>query len=109
MAKDFASTFRKYAEGLSAGEKSASQLTSDLSHWVKESAEDVKYKIESEIEAAAIRMGFVRKSDLTQLLKRIADLEKAVKAKSGATKKPIKKAAKKTNIKKSTTSKRVAK
>ena len=65
MAKDFASTFRKYAEGLSAGEKSASQLTSDLSHWVKESAEDVKYKIESEIEAAAIRMGFVRKSDLT--------------------------------------------
>ena len=90
MANDFLTSLRNYAQSLSSlssGEKSAGEVSAALNHWVKESGEALKEKIESEIESAAIRMGFVRKAELDSLMHRIEELEK----KSSGAKKTVRK------------------
>ena len=109
MANDFFSSIRNYAQSLTNGDKSAGEVSAALNHWVKESGEALKEKIESEIESAAIRMGFVRKSDLDSLLLRIEVLEKkSSPVKKTASRSP-KKVAKSSSTKNSTVKKRVEK
>ena len=78
MVSDLFSSLRKAADSLSNGEKTAADVGNAVNNWVKESGEALKEKIDAEFEAAALRLGFVRKSDLETMAKRIAVLENLV-------------------------------
>lgn len=82
MAQDLFSTLRTYATKVSGGEKTPSEVSAALAAWAKESGEGIKEKVESEIESALLKMGFVRSGDLAKLEKRIADLENGQQRKS---------------------------
>lgn len=75
MAHDLFSTLRTYASKVSGGEKTPAEVSAALAAWAKESGEGIKEKVESEIESALLKMGFVKKEELTKLEKRLADLE----------------------------------
>jgi len=75
MATDINSILKKYLAAMGKSEISASELTKDLRVWVVENGEVVKEKIENRIHETASRMGFVKASDLDNLLARISDLE----------------------------------
>ena len=102
MSQDLFSSLRNYANKLSNGEKSPAEVAAALNVWLKESGDSIKEKIESEVEASVAKMGFARKSDLSDLIKRIELLEKQigsspVKAKTKNVKKKVaKKSAKRT-------------
>ena len=81
--------------------------------WILENSEVGKEKIESRIDETASRMGFVKASDLDNLLARISDLEsrlpdskskvkkapeKSGKSVSKSSQKPIKKTIKKSSV-----------
>jgi hypothetical protein len=100
MSQDLFSSLKNYASKLSNGEKSPVEVAAALNVWLKESGDSIKEKIESEVEQSVAKMGFAKKSDLSDLLKRIEHLEKqigtsTVKAKAKTVKKKaVKKSAK---------------
>ena len=102
MTQDLFSSLKNYASKLSNGEKSPAEVAAALNVWLKESGDSIKEKIESEVEQSVAKMGFAKKSDLSDLLKRIELLEKQigaspVKAKAKTVKtKVVKKSAKRT-------------
>ena len=102
MSQDLFSSLKNYANKLSNGEKSPAEVAAALNVWLKESGDSIKEKIESEVERSVAKMGFAKKSDLSDLLKRIELLEKqngatSAKAKtSNVKKKVVKKSAKRT-------------
>lgn len=79
MSNDFFANLRDYLTKLHQGEKSTAELSSDLGGWLKESGENLKEKIESEIETAAVRMGFVQSEELDKAHQRIDSLERELK------------------------------
>ncbi len=95
MATDINSILKKYLAALGKSEASASELTKELRSWVVENSEIVKEKLESRIDETASRMGFVKSSDLDNLLARISDLESRIPESKEALKRPAKKRAKK--------------
>jgi hypothetical protein len=74
-------------------EVSASELMKDLRVWVVENGEVVKEKIENRIDETASRMGFVKVSDLDNLLARISDLESRLPDSETKVKRSVKKSA----------------
>ena len=75
MATDINSIVKKYLAAMGKSETSAAELSKELRAWILENSEVVKEKIESRIDETASRMGFVKASDLDNLLARISDLE----------------------------------
>lgn len=102
MSQDLFSSLKNYASKLSNGEKSPAEVAAALNVWLKESGDSIKEKIESEVEQSVAKMGFAKKSDLSDLLKRIELLERKIgaspiKAKAKTVKKKaVKKSAKRT-------------
>jgi hypothetical protein len=78
MSQDLFSSLKNYASKLSNGEKSPAEVAAALNVWLKESGDSIKEKIESEVEQSVAKMGFAKKSDLSNLLKRIELLEKKI-------------------------------
>ena len=78
MASDLFTSLRKAADSISSGEKIAAEVGVAVNNWVKESGEAIKEKIDAEFEAAALRLGFVRNSELQNITKRLSDLEALV-------------------------------
>ncbi len=95
MATDMNSILKKYLAALGKSEVSASELTKDLRVWVLENGEVVKEKIENRIDETASRMGFVKASDLDNLLARISELESRLPDSKTKVKKSVKKSVKK--------------
>jgi polyhydroxyalkanoate synthesis regulator phasin len=93
MATDINSILKKYLAAMGKSEVSASELTKDLRVWVVENGELVKEKIENRIDETASRMGFVKVSDLDNLLARISDLESRLPDSKTKVKRSIKKSA----------------
>ncbi len=75
MAQDLFTSLRNYASKLSGGEKSAAEMAAAFKGWLEESSEMIKERIETEIDAAASRRGFIRQEDLEEILQKLADLE----------------------------------
>lgn len=78
MASDINAILKKYLAAMGKNEAGIAELTSNLRGWAVENGEIVKEKIEKQIDEAAIRMGFVKASDLDSLLVRISDLEERI-------------------------------
>ena len=93
MATDINSILKKYLAAMGKSEISASELTKDLRVWVVENGEVVKEKIENRIDETASRMGFVKVSDLDNLLARISDLESRLPDSKTKVKRSVKKSA----------------
>jgi BMFP domain-containing protein YqiC len=114
MAEDIFSALRTYIGKMSGGEKSASEMSAALASWIKESSEGFKARIESEIEGAAAKMGFVRKEELEELIARISKLEQAASttqtkpASKPATRSPTKSTSQQTSSGTTTSKKKAA-
>ena len=93
------STLRSYAQKLSDGERTPSEIASALNDWAHESAESVRGKIHEEVETAVLKMGFVKREEFDALAKEVSTLKKELK-------KPIKKS---TPAKKNTPKKKAIK
>jgi len=106
MATDINSILKKYLAALGKSEVSASELTKELRVWVTENGEVVKEKIENRIDETASRMGFVKASDLDNLLARISELESRLPNSKTKIKKPVKQSVKKAVKKSSGTTKK---
>jgi hypothetical protein len=109
MATDINSILKKYLAAMGKSEVSASELTKDLRVWVLENGEVVKEKIENRIDETASRMGFVKASDLDDLLARISELESRLPESKTKVKKSVKKSVKKAVKKSSGITKKKAK
>jgi len=88
MANDLFDSLRTYINKVSVNEKSAAEIANSVNAWVRESGEAVKQKIEEEVEATVLRMGFVKRAEFDALVAEVAKLGgKPVVTKSAATKK----------------------
>jgi len=94
------STLKSYAQKLSDGERTPAEIATALNDWAHESADSVRAKIHEEVEAAVLKMGFVKREEFDALAKEVAALKKKAPTKKVAKKTPPKKFAKKAPIKK---------
>ena len=89
------STLKSYARKLSDGERTPAEIASALNDWAHESGQSLKAKITEEVEAAVLKMGFVKREEFDALVREVDALKKGKKS-------PAKKsAAKKAAVKKS--------
>lgn len=89
------STLKSYARKLSDGERTPAEIASALNDWAHESGQSLKAKITEEVEAAVLKMGFVKREEFDALVREVNALKKGKKS-------PAKKsAAKKAAVKKS--------
>jgi BMFP domain-containing protein YqiC len=111
MANDLFDSLRTYINKVTVNEKSAAEIANSVNAWVRESGEAVKQKIEEEVEATVLRMGFVKRAEFDALAAEVAKLGgKPLSKKTNAKKTGAKKsAAKKPAAKKSAAKKPVAK
>jgi len=94
------STLKCYAQKLSDGERTPAEIASALNDWAHESADSVRAKIHEEVEAAVLKMGFVKREEFDALAKQVAALKKNSPAKKAAKKSAPKKVVKKSPEKK---------
>lgn len=94
------STLKSYAQKLSDGERTPAEIATALNDWAHESADSVRAKIHEEVEAAVLKMGFVKREEFDALAKEVAALKEKSPAKKAAKKSPAKKIAKKAPTKK---------
>ena len=95
------STLKSYARKLSDGERTPAEIASALNDWAHESGQTLKARISEEVEAAVLRMGFVKREEFDALAKEVAALKKKAPVKKSAVKKSaVKKSAKKATAKK---------
>lgn len=79
---EFFSTLKSYAQKLSDGERTPAEVAAALNDWAKESADSVKGRIHDEVEAAVLKMGFVKRDEFDDLVKEVKRLKKAQSKKS---------------------------
>jgi len=88
------STLKSYARKLSDGERTPAEIASALNDWAHESGQSLKAKITEEVEAAVLKMGFVKREEFDALVREVNSLKKGKKSpakKSAAKKAPVKK------------------
>ena len=110
MTTDLLGSLKTYLTKLSDGEKTPQEVAAAINSWARESAESLKTKIHEEVEAAALKLGFVKREEFDRLVARVDAIapikksapQKAAPKKSTARKAPAKKSAvKKSAVKKS--------
>ena len=103
MTTDLLGSLKTYLTKLSDGEKTPQEVAAAINSWARESADSLKTKIHEEVEAAALKLGFVKREEFDRLVARvdaIAPIKKSAPAKKSAT---VKKATvKKATVKKAT-------
>jgi polyhydroxyalkanoate synthesis regulator phasin len=106
MASELNAILKKYLANLGKNEEAVGELTRNVRSWVVQNSEIVKEKIETQIDDAAVRMGFAKTSEIENLNNRIAELESRLNGVSGKTSKSKREPTKSTS-KKSSASKKV--
>lgn len=107
MASDLNTILKKYLANLGKNEEAVGELTRNIKSWVVQNGENVKERIESQIDETAVRMGFAKTSEIDNLNSRIAELESRLKNVSSEGKERTR-GAKKSTSKKSSSSKKVS-
>jgi len=70
-------TLKSYARKLSDGERTPAEIAAALNDWAHESGQTVKAKISEEVEAAVLRMGFVKRDEFDALVREVKALKKS--------------------------------
>ena len=107
MASDLNTILKKYLANLGKNEEAVGELTRSIRSWVVQNGENVKERIESQIDETAVRMGFAKTSEIDNFNARIAELESRLKSVSSEGKERTR-GAKKSTSKKSSNSKNVS-
>ena len=107
MASDLNTILKKYLANLGKNEEAVGELTRNIKSWVVQNGENVKERIESQIDETAVRMGFAKTSEIDNLNARIAELESRLKSVSSEGNERTSRA-KKSTSKKSSSSKKVS-
>ena len=107
MASDLNTILKKYLANLGKTEEAVGELTRNIRSWVVQNGENVKERIESQIDETAVRMGFAKTSEIDNLNARIVELESRLKSVSSEGKERTSRA-KKSTSKKSSSSKKVS-
>jgi BMFP domain-containing protein YqiC len=71
MSNDLFSSLKTYITKLSDGEKTPQEVAAALNAWARESADSLKAKIHEEVEAAVLKMGFVKREEFDRLVARV--------------------------------------
>ncbi|MEY4658126.1 MAG: hypothetical protein RL466_939 [Actinomycetota bacterium] len=71
------STLKSYARKLSDGERTPAEIAAALNDWAHESGQTLKAKISEEVEAAVLRMGFVKREEFDALVREVNALKKS--------------------------------
>jgi BMFP domain-containing protein YqiC len=71
MSNDLFSSLKTYLTKLSDGEKTPQEVAAALNAWARESADSLKAKIHEEVEAAVLKMGFVKREEFDRLVARV--------------------------------------
>ena len=100
MTTDLLGSLKTYLTKLSDGEKTPQEVAAAINSWARESADSLKAKIHEEVEAAALKLGFVKREEFDALAKEVASLKKKATVKKSAAKKIAKKAPAKKAVKK---------
>jgi BMFP domain-containing protein YqiC len=74
-ASELFSTLKGYINQLSDGERTPSEVAAALNDWARESAESIKVRVHEEVEAAVLKMGFIKRDEFDALATRLAALE----------------------------------
>lgn len=93
-------TLKSYTQKLSDGERTPAEIASALNDWAHESAESVRAKIHDEVEAAVLKMGFVKREEFDALAREVQALKKNSRAKASV--KPVTKKKAEQSAKRST-------
>ena len=93
MSNDLFSSLKTYLTKLSDGEKTPQEVAAALNAWARESADSLKAKIHEEVEAAVLKMGFVKREEFDRLVARVDAIAPAKKAAPAKKTAPAKKAA----------------
>ena len=70
-------TLKSYARKLSDGERTPAEIAAALNDWAHESGQTVKAKVTEEVEAAVLRMGFVKRDEFDALVREVKALKKS--------------------------------
>ena len=89
-ASELFSTLKGYINQLSEGERTPAEVASAFNEWARESAESIKVRVQEEVEAAVLKMGFIKREEFDALLARVQALETALdQQKTAPTKRKI--------------------
>ena len=89
-ASELFSTLKGYINQLSDGERTPAEVASALNDWARESAESIKVRVHEEVEAAVLKMGFIKREEFDALAARLAALEDTLaQSKAPSTKRKI--------------------
>lgn len=75
---DLFATLKSYINQLADGERTPAEVGTALNDWARDSADSVKAKIQEEVEAAVLKMGFVKREEFNLLNERLLTLEKSI-------------------------------
>lgn len=87
MTTDLFTSLKNYLTKLSDGEKTPQEVAAAINTWARESADTLKAKIHEEVEAAVLKMGFVKREEFDRLVARVdavAPAKKSAQAKKSA-------------------------
>lgn len=76
MANDLFSSLRTYLNKVSEGERTPAELANALNHWVKQSGDVLKSKIDEEVNNTVSRMGFIKREEFDELREELEKLKK---------------------------------
>ncbi|CAB4907814.1 unannotated protein [freshwater metagenome] len=76
MANDLFSSLRIYLNKVSEGERTPAELANALNHWVKQSGDVLKSKIDEEVNNTVSRMGFIKREEFDELREELEKLKK---------------------------------
>jgi len=69
-------TLRSYANKLSDGERTPAEIAAALNDWAHESKESIRARVHEEVEAAVLKMGFIKREEFDALSAQVAELTK---------------------------------
>ncbi|CAN2194346.1 hypothetical protein MCEMRE203_00601 [Candidatus Nanopelagicaceae bacterium] len=85
-------TLRSYATKLSDGERTPAEIAAALNDWAHESKESIRARVHEEVEAAVLKMGFIKREEFDALATQVAQLTQQLNEKTSQTdKSPAKK------------------
>ena len=76
MANDLFASLRTYLNKVSEGERTPAELANALNHWVKQSGDVLKSKIDEEVHNTVTRMGFIKREEFEELKGELEKLKK---------------------------------
>jgi uncharacterized phage infection (PIP) family protein YhgE len=84
---DLFNAVRNYANALNNGDKSPAQMMEEINKWFKESSQEIRERIETEVVKTVEKMGFAKRSEVEKLRSEINQLKSQIASGSSGARK----------------------